>query len=318
MGMEDLNDMVWFAEVVERGGFAAAGRALGIPKQRLSRRVAELEARLGVRLLHRTTRKLSITDIGERYLRHCVALREQALAASEVVAEARGEPSGLIRATCPVTVMQTLVGPALPAFLIRYPKVRLSIETTNRVVDVVEEGIDIALRVRPTIGDLGSLVVRTLATTRSMLVACPDLLHAHGCPAVPEELTRLPTIAMDGADGEVRWPLFGPGGREYLFGHQPRCVVNDLLTLKLGALAGLGLTVLPDYLCAAERAAGTLVEVLPGWQPPPGVFHAVFASRRGMLPAVRAFLDLLVGLNEPGQAGRAVRHLPSDDGLALY
>jgi len=128
--MQDLNDMLYFAEVVDRGGFAAAGRSLGLPKSKLSRRVAELEGRLGVRLLQRTTRKLSLTEAGELYHRHCVAMREEAEAAAEAVAVVQTEPRGTIRVTCPVTLAQSTVGPLLPLFLERHPHVRVEMQMT--------------------------------------------------------------------------------------------------------------------------------------------------------------------------------------------
>ncbi len=140
--MQDLNDMWYFAEVAERGGFAAAGRALGIPKSKLSRRVADLETRLGVRLLQRTTRKLSLTDVGERYLRYCVAMREAAESSAEAVEQVQSEPRGTIRVACPVTLAQTTLGPIVPLFLARYPQVTLDVRVSNRAVDLVEEGFD--------------------------------------------------------------------------------------------------------------------------------------------------------------------------------
>jgi DNA-binding transcriptional LysR family regulator len=155
--MQDLNDMLFFAEVAERGGFAAAGRALGLPTSRLSRRVAELEGRLGVRLLQRTTRRIALTDVGAQYLRHCVAVREEAQAAADVVAQVHTEPRGVLRVSCPVTLAQTIVGEVVAPFMARYPEVRVDIAVTNRVVNLVEEGIDVALRVRPTLEDSGSL-----------------------------------------------------------------------------------------------------------------------------------------------------------------
>src|SRR5665647_121079 len=145
MFMQDLNDMLYFAEVAERGGFAAAGRSLGLPKSKLSRRVAELEARLGVRLLQRTTRKLSMTDAGELYHRHCVAMREDAEAAEEAVSVVLTEPRGTIRVACPVTLAQSTIGRLLPRFLERHPHVRVDMEVNNRVVDLVQEGVDVAL-----------------------------------------------------------------------------------------------------------------------------------------------------------------------------
>lgn len=152
--MQDLNDMVFFAEVAERGGFAAASRALGIPKSRLSRRVAELEDQLGVQLMQRSTRRLSLTPAGEIYLRHAASVRDAARAASEAVAQVQTEPSGLVRLSCPVTISHSGLAQVLPTFLERYPAVRIDMRVINRPVDLIEEGIDIALRVRPQIEDL--------------------------------------------------------------------------------------------------------------------------------------------------------------------
>lgn len=291
--MHDLNDLMYFAEVVDRGGFAAAGRALGLPKSRLSRRVAELETRLGVRLLHRTTRKLSLTAVGEQYHRHCVAMREDAQAAEDAVAQAHTEPRGTIRVACPVTLAQTTLGPILPQFLARYPLVTIDMRVSNRVVDLVEEGIDVALRVRPTLDDSGSLVIKNFGTTATLLVASPAQLARQGTPATLADLDRMDTVAMSATDGRTVWHLLGPGGTSDAFAHQPRYVADDLLTLKLAVLSGVGLCALPDYMCSDEIRDGRLVSVLPGWAPRPGIFHAVFPSRRGLLPAVRRLLDFL-------------------------
>src|SRR5690606_34192385 len=160
--MQNLNDMLYFAEVVDQGSFAAAGRALGLPKSRLSRRIARLEAELGVRLLQRTTRKLSLTTAGELYYRHCATLREEAEAAAAAVAQVQAEPRGIIRVVCPVTLLQTVVGPMLPDFHACHPQVQVHMQASNRVVDLVEEGVDVALRVRASLADSGSLVIKQL------------------------------------------------------------------------------------------------------------------------------------------------------------
>ncbi|MES2946770.1 MAG: LysR substrate-binding domain-containing protein [Pseudomonadota bacterium] len=291
--MQDLNDMLYFAEVVERGGFAAAGRALGLPKSRLSRRVAELETRLGARLLQRTTRKLSLTEVGDIYLRHCIAMRDEALAAEEAVQQMQIEPRGTLRVTCPVTLAQSALGYLVPRFMALYPHVKVDMQVTNRVVDLVEEGIDIALRVRQTLDDSGTLVVKNLGATGSQLLASPILLARQPRPEKPEDLARLDTVAMSWADGRSTWTLRGPEGQEFVFQHQPRYVADDLLTLKLAVLAGTGMSFLPDSVSAAEQQAQLLVPVLPGWTLKPGVSHAVFPSRRGQVPAVRRFLDFL-------------------------
>jgi DNA-binding transcriptional LysR family regulator len=291
--MQDLNDMLYFAEVVDRGGFAAAGRALGIPKSKLSRRVAELEARLGVRLLQRTTRKLSPTEAGELYHRHCVAMREAADAANEAVDLVRNEPRGTIRVSCPVTLAQTTIGPLIPLFLQKHPQVRLDMQVTNRVVDLVQEGVDVALRVRATLDDSGSLVVKRLAPSSALLVASAALLQRQGAPQSLDDLRHLPTVGMSAADGRATWKLLGPGGREHELQHRPVYTADDLMTLKFAVLQSTGMCVLPDYMCTAELRRGELQEVLPGWAPQPGVMHAVFPSRRGLVPAVRRFLDFL-------------------------
>jgi DNA-binding transcriptional LysR family regulator len=292
--MQDLNDMAYFAEVVDRGSFAAAARTLGLPKSRLSRRVAELEARLGVRLLQRTTRKLSPTEAGETYHRHCVAMREAAEAAGEAIALVQSEPRGTIRVACPVTLAQSTIGALIPGFLARHPQVRIEMLISNRVVDLVQEGIDVALRVRATLDDSGSLVVKHLGLSRTLLVASPTLIERFGAPAAPGDLERLPTIAMSAAaDGRAGWRLVGPHGEAFELQHRPVYTADDLLTLKYAALEGIGMMPLPDYMCRDELQRGGLQQVLPGWAPPPGVMHAVFPSRRGMVPAVRRFLDYL-------------------------
>lgn len=292
--MNDFNDMLYFAEVAERGGFAAAGRALGIPKSRLSRRVAGLEAQLGVRLLQRTTRTLSLTEVGHAYLRHCQAMRESAQAAADAVAQVQSEPRGTVRVTCPVTLAQTVLADVLPDYLARYPEVRLDMQVTNRVVNVVEEGVDVALRVRSSLEESGSMVVKRLDEVCEVLVASPAQLARQGTPAVLRDLTAMDTLLMPAdADGHMGVRLIGSDGREETVQLNPRCVVDDLLTLKTAALAGTGLCWLPDYMCVAELHAGRLVQVLPGWQRPKAIVHAVFASRRGMSPAVRSFLDFL-------------------------
>ncbi len=299
--MQDLNDMLYFAEVVERGGFAAAGRALGIPKSRLSRRVSDLEAQLGVRLLQRTTRKLSLTEVGESYLRHCQAMREAAQAAADTVAQVQTEPRGTVRVTCPVTLAQTVLAELMPVFLERHPQVRVEMQVTNRVVNLVEEGIDVALRVRANLEDSGSMVVKRLDDARQVLVASPDLLARQGTPETLAELSRLDSMAMSAADGRSSLRLIGPDGREEVVQLSPRYVADDLLTLKLAAVAGTGMCWLPDYMCQAELNEGRLVRLLPQWSTPRGVVHAVFPSRRGLAPSVRRFLDFL-GEKVPGHS----------------
>ena len=290
---QDINDMVFFAEVAERGGFAAASRALGIPKSRLSRRVAGLEARLGVQLMQRSTRRLSLTPAGEIYLRHCAAMRDAAQAAAEAISQVQTEPRGTVRMTCPVTLAQSTVGPLLPMFMKRYPQVRLEMQVLNRPIDPIEEGVDLALRVRPQIEDSGTLVAKTFGISRVILAANPDQLRRQGPVLEPADLRRLDTLSMSVVDGRSSWRLEGPNGQVFVHTHQPRYVADDLLTLVFAAVEGIGAAMLPDYLCHADLKAGRLVEVLPGWGPPPGITHVMFPARRALVPAVRRLLDFL-------------------------
>lgn len=291
--MQDLNDMIFFAEVAERGSFTAASRALGLPKSRLSRRVASLEAQLGVQLMQRSSRKLSLTQAGELYLRYCTEMREAAQAAYEAIAQVQTEPHGTVRLSCPVTLAQSAMGPLLPGFMQRYPQVRVEMRVLNRPVDPVEDGVDIALRVRPQIEDSATLVAKTFGVSRLILVASPDQLRRQGPVLQPADLSRLDTVSMSVGEIRTSWRLEGPDGEVIVHSHEPRYVADDLLTLSFAVVQGTGAAMLPDYMCRAHLKAGQLVEILPGWGPPPGITHAMFPARRALFPPVRHLLDFL-------------------------
>ena len=313
--MMDLNDMLFFAEVAERGGFTAASRALGVPKSRLSRRVAELEAALGVQLLQRSTRRLSLTPAGETFLRHCLDVREAAGEAVEAVAQVQKEPRGTVRLSCPVTLAQSSLGALLPRFILRHPQVKVEMLVVNRPVDPVEEGMDLALRVRAQVEDSASLAARVFGRSRALLLAAPEVLARGGAPARPEDLARLDSVAMTAADGRAGMLLHGPGGATFHYVQAPRYTAGDLATLRYAVLAGIGVGMLPDYLCRDDLREGRLVPALPGWAPAGGIVHAMFPPRRARVPAVRALLDFLSehlaqddSLHDPheGSAGQAL------------
>ncbi|HDR9134610.1 TPA: LysR family transcriptional regulator, partial [Burkholderia vietnamiensis] len=188
----DLNDLYYFVQVVEHGGFAPAGRALNMPKSKLSRRVALLEARLGMRLIQRSTRRFTVTDVGQTYYAHCRAMLVEADAADEAIALLHEEPRGIVRVSCPVALLDSLAGAMIAAFMVACPHVEIHLEATNRRVDVVGEGIDVAIRVRPPPLEDSDLALRVLAERGQCLVASPALLREHGAPAVPADLTRMP------------------------------------------------------------------------------------------------------------------------------
>jgi DNA-binding transcriptional LysR family regulator len=171
--------------------------------------------------------------------------------------------------------------------------VRVDMQVTNRVIDLINEGVDVALRVRSNLDDSGSLVVKNLGNTHGLLVASPQLLQRFGQPAGPDQLRNLPTVAMSAADGRASWHLLGPHGEAFELQHHPVYTADDLSTLKFAVVQGTGMCVLPDYLCTEEMHRGELVPVLPHWNPRVAMVLAVFPSRRGMVPAVRRFLDFL-------------------------
>jgi DNA-binding transcriptional LysR family regulator len=289
--MQDLNDLFYFAKVVEAGGFAAAGRQLGIPKSRLSRRIAELEERLGARLLQRTTRKLAITDVGERYYRHCQAMLLEAEQADEAVASLTSEPRGRVRVSCPVAVAG--FADIVVSFLTAYPLVKLETIVTNRRVDLVNESIDVALRVRTADDEDPSLIVRRLQPAIAYLVCAPDLLGEQSIHN-PEDLAMLPALGAPDADRKVRYRLVSGDGEAREVALEPRLAVDDFGVRKAAALAGLGLTMLPRGYCEDELASGQLIRILPGWTLPGGYLQVAYLHRRGMLPAVRAWIEHLV------------------------
>ncbi len=291
--MQDLNDLYYFSQIVEHRGFAAAGRALGIPKSKLSRRLAVLEERLGVRLIQRSTRRFAVTELGEDYLQHCKAMLIEAEAAQQAIERTRSEPRGIVRLTCPIALLDTRVGAMVAEFLLRHPQVEVHLEATDRRVDVISEAVDIALRVRtPPLQDSG-LVLRTLAQSSQCLVGAPQLLRRVGMPVAPSDLTALPSMDLGSPQTAHVWSLLGPEGAQASIHHHPRLITRGMIALRLAAIAGVGIVQLPSQMVHDELAAGTLVRVLPEWAPRIEIVHAVFASRRGLLPSVRALLDFL-------------------------
>ena len=289
--MQDLNDLYYYARVVEHGGFSPAGRALGIPKSKLSRRIALLEDRLDVRLLQRSTRRFAVTEIGQIYYERCKAMLVEAEAAQEAVAAAHVEPCGSVRMTCPVALLHAQVGAMLADFLAVYPRVVLHLEATNRRVDPIGEGIDLALRVRPPPLEDSDLVLRVLAHRSQALVASPALLERQGTPQGPPDLANGPSLALGAPQREHAWTLFGPEGAQTVVTHAPRVVTRDMIALRAAAVAGVGIVQLPTMMVRAELAQGTLVHVLPDWSPRREIVHAVYPSRRGLLSSVRALID---------------------------
>ncbi len=291
--MYDLNDLYFYVQVVEHGGFAPAGRAINVPKSRLSRRIALLEERIGVRLINRSTRRFTVTDIGQIYYRHCSAMLVQAEAAQEAIDARRAEPQGMIRISCPTALLNFQISKLLPLYMQRYPKVTLYLESTDRLVDVVKEGFDISLRVRfPPLED-SDLVMKVLSKSPQQLIASPDLVQRYGGKLLPTDLSDLPTLSWENESSTHTWCLEGPDGGSAQIIHTPCLVTDDMATLRQAALAGVGVVQLPLLVVNDDLKAGTLIPVIPDWRPREGIVHALFPSRRGLLPSVRSFIDFL-------------------------
>lgn len=291
----DLNDIRVFLEVVDQGSFTAAGKKLDMPTSTVSRRISRLEAQLGARLLQRTTRKLSVTDAGRIYYqrseRALLALEE----AQNAVTEMQATPKGLVRVTAPVE-FQSLV-PVVSDFLKKYPQVQVTLDLSNRYVDLVEEGFDLAIRA----GELrdSSLVAKQLASAHFLLVASPEYLKQRGMPKKVEDLRKHECIVGSASAPHLTWRLCSKN-KMVSIPVSGRMSANHLGAVLLAAEKGMGIARLPSAHCESGIAAGRLVEVLPNACPTMGKVSAVYPSREFMSPAVRALID---HLSEHLQAG---------------
>jgi DNA-binding transcriptional LysR family regulator len=288
--MRDLNDLNFFAAVVAHGGFSAAARALAVPKSRISRRVSELEDQLGVRLIERSTRRFNVTEVGQDIYRHARAAIAEAESIEEVVSRLKSEPQGLVRMSVPHGVDRTLA-PSLPGLLARHPRLRVQMIVLNRRVDLIEEGVDIAVRVRESLDTDADLQLKIIGRTMRILVASPAFLARHPTPTTPDDIAALPTLSLTERPGLDRWVLFDADRNEAVVVHEPRLAASEHATLQRLATDGAGVAFLPELSCRDAVRAGTLVRLLPAWSGREEIIHLVFTSRRGLLPGVRAVID---------------------------
>jgi DNA-binding transcriptional LysR family regulator len=289
----DLNDYFYFVHVVEKRGFAPAGRAIGVPKSRLSRHVQQLEERLGARLIQRTSRQFAVTEVGERFYRHARAALDEVEAAEAAVKRHTHALVGQIRLSCSVGMAQFALCEAVADFLRDHPKVDLVQQVTNRAVDLVEEGIDVAVRAHTGPLPDSSLVQRRLAPAPWHLFAAPAFVDDHGLPRVLAELDGLAGLKLGTRPGGGQWSLRGPDGAAAVVPYHPRLSSEDMVTLKHAAAQGLGIVGLPAYICRDEVADGRLVRVMPEWTAGDAEISLLMPSRRGVTPAVQALVDHL-------------------------
>lgn len=296
--MHDLNDIYYFVKVVEHGGFTPAGRALDVAKSKLSRRIAALESQYGVRLLHRSTRHFSVTETGRAFYERCLGVLAEVDAATEIMERSHAEPQGTVRMSCPTALLEYRIGDLVAQFMTEYPKVHVHLDATNRRVDILSEGLDLALRVRfPPLED-SDLVMRVLSESPQRLVGSPDLLSGQSQLQSPEVLAGMDTLDW-GPPRDHVWQLVGPDGQEAQVRHHPRYITDDMTALRQAALRGVGVVQLPCMVVEDDLRSGALIDMLPGWAPKGGIIHAVFPSRRGLLPGVRLLIDYLATHIQP-------------------
>lgn len=246
--MDDLNDLFYFSAVVQYNGFSAASRVIGVEKTKLSRRVAALEKQLGVRLLQRSTRTLSLTEAGERFYAHCQIAVEAVRGAYEVIGDLQKGPSGTVRISCPVVLAQSYLAPILPSYMLLHPKVTVVVEATDRAVNLFDERIDLAIRTTAEVPSAGGLVAKEIGITRRILVASPDYLNNRSQPKSPQELSLHEAITSSTFlhDGRTRWRLVDHANKELLLPLTSRLVSSDLRVQLEAAVSGSVLRCCPS------------------------------------------------------------------------
>ena len=289
----DLNDYFYFAHVVEKGGFAAAGRALALPKSLLSRHVKQLEDRLGVRLIQRTSRQFVVTDVGQAFYRRARAALDEMEAAEAEVRCHTDSLAGRVRLSCTVGMARYALRDILTDFLLENPGVEVIQNVTNEQLNLVEAGLDIALR-----GHVGALpdsrlIQRTVARAPWFLFASPTYLERAGTPSTPEDLGSHVGLKVGWRREVGEWSLQGPKGARYTVHFRPKLCSDDMSTLKTASVAGLGIVALPGYVCRPELLTGELVYVLPDWLAADAQISLLKPASRGALPVVHALTEHL-------------------------
>jgi len=291
--MLDLNDFFYFVQVVNRGGFTAAGRELRIPKSTLSHRLQKLEKGLGVRLLNRTSRRFGMTEAGSEFYRHALATLREAEQAETAMRHRLREPSGTVRCTASIATMQFAVSEVVTSFLAKQPKVTVVAYATNQLVDLVGERYDVAIRAHSGPLPDSTLVQQTLAPSPWYLFAGSAYFEAHRMPETPRDLPQHAALFMMRSGVAPVWRLRDLRSKEVELPINPRFISDDMTTLKRAAVAGLGIVSLPDYVCREEVRSGTLRRVLPDWKAEDSTLTALMPNRQGVLPSVRAFIKHL-------------------------
>jgi len=303
--MDRLSAMRTFRTVVEMGGFSAAARRLGLSKAAVSKQVAELEAHFGTTLLHRTTRRLNATDAGRRYFDNCVRLLDEL---SEVEAEVRtsqAEPSGRLRISAPINFGNAVLGPVICAIAQRYPKLEIQVELNDRFVDLIEEGFDVALRIRTNLPD-SSLIARRLCQITRSVCAAPSYLKRMGTPKTPEELKAHACLIYTLSTSPYDWKFLS-GNKNVTVRVSGGIQSNNGQFLMSFLHAGMGIALLPDFTVGEDIRAGRLKPILENYETEPHDLYLVYPANRHQSPKLRAFMDM-AAQHLTGQCDRAAMH----------
>lgn len=290
--MDKFQEMASFVAVVEAGSFVGAAETLGLSKAAVSRHVGELEQRLGTRLLHRTTRRLSLTDDGQLFYARAKEMLAAVDEAESEISSRSGEPSGRLRINAPLSFGVLQLAPLWPRFAQLYPKVSLDIDLSDRVVDLVEEGYDLAVRI--TNLPSSQLVSRQLATTRMICCASPTYLAQHGTPAHPDDLAQQEVISYSYFAARDEWTFTAPDDSTVVVRTHARIHANNGDTCRAAALEHQGIILQPDFIIADDLRRGALVELLPSWRAMTLGIHAVYPSRKHLPIKTRRLVDFLV------------------------
>jgi len=289
--MEGFGAIPVFVAVIENGGFSAAARTLGISKSAVSKRITQLERHLGVRLLHRTTRKLSLTEAGERYFEHAAQALTAAGQAEDAVTELQGEPQGKLKISSPMSFGRLHVAPLIPKLMRRYPKLQIDLVMDDRKVDLVAEGYDLSIRggILPD----STLIARKLAPLHQVLCASPEYIERHGLPSTPEELTGHNCVLFSLSSDANKWTLIDADGSQSVLVSGSYQVNNSEAILE-ALRQGIGIGRLPTFVAGPDLKTGRLVKLFESWRIPDFAIYAVFPEREYLPAKVRVFLDFAI------------------------
>jgi len=288
--MPDLNGMMLFTAVVRANGFSQAARDIGQPKSTISRKVAQLEEELGVRLLQRDSRNISLTQIGALFFQHCETISQEIEAAKAIIENTHSDISGSLRIAIPVSFSQEVIGHLCSSFMRLYPNIELDIQFTDNDIGLVGEGYDIAIKYGPL--QSSDLVARLLFERQPILVASPNYIKKYGAPATPQELAKHQGILLGTSLSAPIWSI-GKGNRKIMATFQRKVRVNSAKMVKRFALDDFGIALLSNTSCKQEIASGSLVPILQEWPMDPIKVYGVYSSRRQLALNISAFLDFI-------------------------